>query len=443
MKINKKFIIFFVLVELFQVSNVFAAIKTDPNVQLINAAKAGDLKGVQNALNKGANVNIKSYGPHGNTALHIAVWDGNVDLVRLLRKNGANPGILNNQGKSSIDLARERGHYEMAKKFEEDLGITSVLSSPSQVSQLQQPVIGSLSARQQIVKVLEKYRFPVQGQCSASAQDWQDMLNALEIGNLFEVNRLIGRFGSSLWETKGASPRSLLEIAQFNLKQATGSSLSSQVGKPSLFSYSHLQSQLSDLSLNDSPVWKSPFTIVDNLRQLQIVEGKPVTIQNGKVYWGNTFLCDLTKTPVRFYHPKQDYYGQWFSNFSQHQVIYGGDKFSTSEHAFQAQKIVFKTNGKNQDYYKILNSNDPDEAKKVARQYFTQGWDFAKIDVMLNILRAKFKQNSDCAQMLKSTGDRPLLEHTVTSNDKEWGIGAKGTGKNLLGILLMIVRSEI
>lgn len=39
-----------------------------------------------------------------------------------------------------------------------------------------------------------------------------------------------------------------------------------------------------------------------------------------------------------------------------------------------------------------------------------------------------------------ATGDRPIVEHTITNN--YWGDGGDGSGKNRLGILLMEVRDE-
>lgn len=55
---------------------------------------------------------------------------------------------------------------------------------------------------------------------------------------------------------------------------------------------------------------------------------------------------------------------------------------------------------------------------------------------MLLGLRAKFEQNEDILKKLLDTGDRELREHT--GRDKYWGDGgAKNTGKNRLGILLM------
>jgi ribA/ribD-fused uncharacterized protein len=60
---------------------------------------------------------------------------------------------------------------------------------------------------------------------------------------------------------------------------------------------------------------------------------------------------------------------------------------------------------------------------------------------MLDALRAKFTQHDDLADLLLSTGDRPLVEHTA--NDAYWGDGGDGKGKNRLGRLLERVRREL
>ena len=61
---------------------------------------------------------------------------------------------------------------------------------------------------------------------------------------------------------------------------------------------------------------------------------------------------------------------------------------------------------------------------------------------MRDILYAKFHQNEDLKQVLLSTEERELREHTP--RDKFWGDGGKkGNGKNMLGKLLMAVRTEL
>ena len=59
---------------------------------------------------------------------------------------------------------------------------------------------------------------------------------------------------------------------------------------------------------------------------------------------------------------------------------------------------------------------------------------------MIIALRAKFTQHPELKQLLLSTGNKILIEHT--SNDKYWGDGY-GTGLNRLGQCLMIIRDEL
>ena len=60
---------------------------------------------------------------------------------------------------------------------------------------------------------------------------------------------------------------------------------------------------------------------------------------------------------------------------------------------------------------------------------------------MLKALRAKFTQDEELKKMLFETGESKLIEHT--KNDKFWGDAGNGTGKNMLGKLLMKLRSQI
>jgi N-glycosidase YbiA len=54
---------------------------------------------------------------------------------------------------------------------------------------------------------------------------------------------------------------------------------------------------------------------------------------------------------------------------------------------------------------------------------------------------AKFTQHDDLKEILLGTGDALLIEHTT--KDSYWGDGGDGSGKNMLGQILMSVREEL
>ncbi|MDP3702899.1 MAG: NADAR family protein [Candidatus Omnitrophota bacterium] len=68
-------------------------------------------------------------------------------------------------------------------------------------------------------------------------------------------------------------------------------------------------------------------------------------------------------------------------------------------------------------------------------------WAAVKVDRMRTVLRAKFFVHDNLLRSLYETGDAILIEDSKT--DAFWGVGKKGTGKNMLGVLLMEVRSEL
>lgn len=141
------------------------------------------------------------------------------------------------------------------------------------------------------------------------------------------------------------------------------------------------------------------------------------------------------KEVIRFYR-RGDAYG-CFSNFSAHAVEIGGKLYATSEHYFQAQKFV---DTEHEEVVRLANT--PSVAAKIGRDRGLprrSDWENVKDDIMREVVLAKFRQHADIRELLLSTGDAYLIEST--KNDSYWADGGDGTGKNMLGIILMEVRA--
>lgn len=133
-----------------------------------------------------------------------------------------------------------------------------------------------------------------------------------------------------------------------------------------------------------------------------------------------------------------DKYG-CFSNFSRHHLFLKNKVWKTSEHYFQAQKFA-----ETEFEEKVRLAPTPKESANLGRNRkfpLRKDWEKVKDDIMREALRAKFTQNKDLKKILLETDDAILVEHTA--NDNYWGDGGDGSGKNLLGKLLMEVREEL
>ncbi|EYF00320.1 NADAR family protein [Chondromyces apiculatus] len=145
----------------------------------------------------------------------------------------------------------------------------------------------------------------------------------------------------------------------------------------------------------------------------------------------------MTGDAIRFYGvdgPHGD-----FSNFAAHPIELQGKRWPTSEHYFQAQKFF---DPEEQEKIRVVSS--PMIAARMGRDRkkpLRADWEEVKCQVMREALEAKFGQHPDLAQLLLSTGDAKLVEHT--ENDAYWGDGGDGSGKNMLGILLMELRASL
>jgi ribA/ribD-fused uncharacterized protein len=126
----------------------------------------------------------------------------------------------------------------------------------------------------------------------------------------------------------------------------------------------------------------------------------------------------------------------FLSNFYYCKVIYDGYEYPSSEHAYMCAKT-------NDPVWKdfIRNCRTPGQAKRAGRMVpLREDWETVKLEVMENILRAKFSVPS-MREMLLLTGDCELVEGN-TWGDKFWGV-CDGEGENHLGKLLMKIRAEL
>ena len=140
---------------------------------------------------------------------------------------------------------------------------------------------------------------------------------------------------------------------------------------------------------------------------------------------------------IKFYSVNNEYGA--FSNFALYPIKLKGKIWATSEHYFQAQK--FKGTPREA---KIRKARTPMQAAQLGRTRKVQlrkDWEKVKDSIMYEAVKAKFTQHKELKELLLSTADSKLIEHTV--NDNYWGDGGNGKGQNKLGQILMKVRKEL
>jgi ribA/ribD-fused uncharacterized protein len=142
---------------------------------------------------------------------------------------------------------------------------------------------------------------------------------------------------------------------------------------------------------------------------------------------------------IWFYKAPENRLTACFGNFFEVQGGVLGCK--TSEGAFQAQKFVG-------DPFHLFARLDGEEAWKLGRSHTGKqkaSWhQDGKVDAMRKALADKFKPGSPFASALLATGNSYLVEHNpVKGRDNFWSDDSDGSGKNMLGILLMKQRRAL
>jgi len=128
-----------------------------------------------------------------------------------------------------------------------------------------------------------------------------------------------------------------------------------------------------------------------------------------------------------------------FSNFAPYPIRLKERTWPTSEHYFQAQKFAGTP-----DEEAVRSCKTAMAAAKMGRERsrpLRPDWETVKNGVMHEAVLAKFEQHAKLRDLLLSTGDALIIEHT--RNDPYWGDGGDGSGRNMLGHILMKVRSQL
>jgi len=139
---------------------------------------------------------------------------------------------------------------------------------------------------------------------------------------------------------------------------------------------------------------------------------------------------------IRFYL-KRGPYG-CFSNFAPYPVEIDGRIWETTEHYYHAQRFA------GTEYEEVIRCiKTPFQAKEVAKSGIypmREDWFDVKFGIMMKAVTAKFNQHNILRDILVSTGNAILKEHTEL--DHYWADGGDGSGRSRLGEILMVVRSS-
>lgn len=126
----------------------------------------------------------------------------------------------------------------------------------------------------------------------------------------------------------------------------------------------------------------------------------------------------------------------FLSNFHKQPITYKGVEWATSEHAYQAMKTLDE-----EEREEVRRQSTPGRAKRAGRKVTLRNdWEEIKVDVMHDILKAKFSVPEMRDTLLLT--EKSLLVEGNHWGDTFWGV-CKGEGENWLGRLLMKIRRSL
>lgn len=127
---------------------------------------------------------------------------------------------------------------------------------------------------------------------------------------------------------------------------------------------------------------------------------------------------------------------RFLSNFYVCPFEWDGKMWPTAEHAYQAAKCADPAEAD-----QVRKQSKAGQAKRLGKRVkIREDWEEIKLDVMEEIVHAKFSQGR-LRELLLKTGDRELREGNDWG-DTFWGT-VDGHGENHLGKILMAVRDNL
>lgn len=141
--------------------------------------------------------------------------------------------------------------------------------------------------------------------------------------------------------------------------------------------------------------------------------------------------------PIQFHRVGDDY--GWLSNSAPYPITLEGKMWYTAEHYFQSTKFHDVTVQR-----QIQRTRSAAEIIRIAgnpKLRVRRDWDKVKRDFMETAVRTKFAQLPDLKLLLLKTGDAELVAHS--DEDDYWCDGGDGSGRNMLGVILMEIRDEL
>lgn len=144
----------------------------------------------------------------------------------------------------------------------------------------------------------------------------------------------------------------------------------------------------------------------------------------------------MTTANVENFYPTSEYF--FLSNFYTTPVLFECILYTSSENAYQAAKVPVELRDERWSTHATIT---PAQSKKLGRKLpLRPDWNEVKDDVMRKIVAEKFK-NVELMKKLIETHPYDLVEGNWWG-DVYWGV-CKGTGKNMLGKILMELRGRL